>query len=58
MCNDSDAYRKVNKHHIAQKNPMLTVSNQIDDKNIRRVNQVSPLKWQGLKYNEDSQFSY
>ena len=33
MCNDSDAYRKVNKHHIAQKQfLMLTVDKQIDDK--------------------------
>ena len=33
MCNDSDAYRKVNKHHIAQKQfPMLTVDKKIDDK--------------------------
>ena len=32
MSNDSDAYRKVNKHHIAQKQfPMLTVI-KIDDK--------------------------
>ena len=42
---------------LHKKNPMLTVNNQIDDKNIRWVIQVSPLKWQGIKYIEDSQFS-
>ena len=43
MCNDSDAYRKVNKHHIAQKQfPMLTVDKKIDDKKICRENQLSP----------------
>ena len=43
--------------YCTKNNPMLTVNNQIDGKNIRWAIQVSPLKWQGLKYNEDSQFS-
>ena len=41
--NDSDSYRKVNKHNIAQKQfPMLTVINKVMTKYIGRVNKVIP----------------